>query len=261
MIRPVFAYLRGPKTFFGKAGQLCKKQLTLTPKGSKLTPEISRNLANSIVFTVGRGNNMSLRQRKAFKALAVFLAFSIAQVYVQSSFAEPGNGRVSAPVPQALVARLTTRGGAATVNGTGANSGATILSGATIETPDQVSATIDLGSAGTIDLQPNSSIVLDFTDDGNVRVKVLRGCVAIRKKGSGTGEIYTAEGASEKTNSNRKAMGFCYLDGKLNPIGSSVAGGRGGGGLSTAAKVAIFGGIAGGTIAIILGTRGGNPSP
>src|SRR5947207_3955505 len=83
MIRPVFAYLRGPKTFFGKAGQLCKKQLTLTPKGSKLTPEISRNLANSIVFTVGRGNNMSLRQRKAFKALAVFLAFSFAQVYVQ----------------------------------------------------------------------------------------------------------------------------------------------------------------------------------
>jgi hypothetical protein len=205
---------------------------------------------------------MSLRQRKAFKALAVFLAFSFAQVYVQTSFAEPGNSRTSVPVPQALVAKLTTRGGAATVNGTGASSGATILSGATIETPDQVSATIDLGSAGTIDLQPNSAIQLDFANDGTVRVKVLRGCVTMKKKGAGTGEIYTAEGASEKSN-GRKAMGFCYLDGKLNPFGAAAAGGgsAAGGGLSTAAKIAIFGGIAGGTIGIILGTRGSNPSP
>lgn len=205
---------------------------------------------------------MSLRQRKAFRAIAVFLAVSFAQVYVQTSFAEPGAGRGSVPVPQALVAKLTTRGGAATVNGTGAVSGATILTGSTIETPDQVSATLDLGPLGTIDLSPNSSIQLDFTADGNVRVKVLRGCVKIKKKGAGEAEAYTAEGASEKTNSNRKAMGFCYLDGKLNPFGAATGGGGGAGaGLSTAAKVAIFGGIAGGTVGIILGTRGGNPSP
>ncbi|HXD31042.1 MAG TPA: hypothetical protein VN643_07995 [Pyrinomonadaceae bacterium] len=205
---------------------------------------------------------MSLRQRKAFKAIALFLAFSFAQVYVQTSFAEPGPAGVSVPVPQALVARLTTRGGAATVNNASASSGATILTGSTIETPDQVSATIDLGSAGTIDLEPGSSVQLDFADDGTVRVKVLRGCVRIKKKGSGEAEVYTAEGASEKTNSNRKAMGFCYLDGKLNPLGSAAAAaGGGGGGLSTAAKIAIFGGIAGGTVGIILGTRGGNPSP
>lgn len=203
---------------------------------------------------------MSLRQRKAFKAIAIFLAFSFAQVYVQTSFAEPGNTRASVPLPQALVAKLTTRGGAATVNNASASSGATILTGSTIETPDQVSATIDLGSAGTIELEPNSSIQLDFTDDGNVRVKVLRGCVRIKKKGPGEAEAYTAEGASEKTSSNRKAMGFCYLDGKLNPFGTAAVGG-GGGGLSTAAKIAIFGGIAGGTVGIILGTQGDNPSP
>lgn len=205
---------------------------------------------------------MSLRQRKAFKAIAIFLAFSFAQVYVQTSFAEPGAARVSVPMPQALVARLTTRGGAATVNNASASSGATILTGATIETPDQVSATIDLGAAGTIDLEPGSSIQLDFTDDGNVRVKVLRGCVRIKKKGSGEAEVYTAEGSSEKTNSNRKAMGFCYLDGKLNPFGPVAGPGpAAGGGLSTAAKIAIFGGIAGGTVGIIIGTRGDNPSP
>jgi hypothetical protein len=212
-----------------------------------------------MVFTVGKGNNMSLRQRNGFKAIALILAFSFAQVYVQSSFAEPGRTSASVPLPQALVAKLTTRGGAATVNNASASSGATILTGSTIETPDQVSATIDLGAAGTIELAPNSSVQLDFADDGTVRVKVLRGCVTMKKKGNATGEIYTAEGASEKTNKNRKGMAFCYLDGKLNPLGAAAGGG--GGGLSTAAKIAIFGGIGGATIAIILGTRGGNPSP
>src|SRR6266480_3922164 len=204
---------------------------------------------------------MSLRQRKAFKAIAVFLAFAFAQVYVQTSLAGPGVSRVSIPVPQRFVARLTLRGGtSATVNGVSAVSGATILTGATIETPDQVSATLDLGALGTIDLEPNTSVQLDFSDDGNVRLKVLRGCAVVKKKGPGEAEVYTAEGASEKTNSNRKGMGFCYLDGKLNPFGA-VAGGGGaaGGGLSTAAKVAIFGGIGGGTLAIIIGTRGDHP--
>lgn len=207
---------------------------------------------------------MSLRQRKAFKAIAVFLAFSFAQVYVQTSFAGPGSSRVSVPVPQQFVARLTTRGGPITVNGASASSGATVLTGATLETPDQVSATIDMGALGTVDLEPNSAIQLDFDDSGNVRVKLLRGCAVVKKKGKGTGEVYTAEGASEKTDSSKKkALGFCYLSGKLNPLGSAVTGGGGGtgGGLSTAAKIAIFGGIGGGAIAIILGTRGHNPSP
>ena len=208
---------------------------------------------------------MGLRQRKAYTAMAIFLAFSFAQVYVQTGFAEPG-GRVSAPVaPQQFIARLTTRGGAATVNNASAASGATILTGATIETPDQVSATIDLGALGTVELPPGAKIQIDFDDNGNVRVKVLKGCVNVKKKGSGEAEVYTAEGASEKTNSSRKAMGFCFLDGKLNPMNSAGAtgggGGGGGAGLSTAAKVAIFGGIAGGTVAIIVGTHGGNPSP
>ena len=205
---------------------------------------------------------MSLRQRKAFKAIAVFLAFSFAQVYVQTSFAGPGSSRVSVPVPQQFVARLTTRGGPITLNGASASSGATVLTGATLETPDQVSATIDLGPLGTVDLQPNSAAQLDFDDNGNVRVKLLRGCAVIKKKGKGVAEVYTAEGSSEKTDSKKKALGFCYASGKLNPIGSALpSGGGGGGGLSTAAKIAIFGGIGGAAIAIIVGTRGHNPSP
>src|SRR5436189_2850349 len=122
-------------------------------------------------------------------------------------FCGPG----TAVVPQQFIARLTTTGNQPiTVNGASAGSGASLLTGATIETPAAVSATIDLGALGTVELQPNSSVQLDFDDNGNVRVKVLRGCVIMKKNGKGTGEVYTAEGASEKTNGNRKGLAFCY---------------------------------------------------
>jgi len=167
-------------------------------------------------------------------------------------------------VPQQFIARLTTTGNQPiTVNGSSAASGATLLTGATIETPADVSATIDLGALGTVELQPNSSVQLDFDDNGNVRVKVLRGCARLNKRGNGVGELYTAEGASEKTNDNRKGLGFCYLNGGLNPIAQAAVGGTAGEGLSTEVLVAILAGggaLAGGLIWALSG-GGGNPSP
>lgn len=201
---------------------------------------------------------MTKQRRKSSSAIAVFLAFALVQVCIQLSFAAPS-------VPQQFIARLTTTGNQPiTVNNASAASGASLLTGATIETPAAVSATIDLGALGTVELQPNSSIQLDFDDNGNVRVKVLRGCVVIKKKGPGEAEAYTAEGASEKTNSNRKGLGFCYLNGGLNPISQAAAagGGAAGGGIGTEALIAI---LAGGG-ALVAGLvwafhGGGNPSP
>ena len=208
---------------------------------------------------------MTKQRRNGSRAIAVFLAFALVQICIQLSFAAPASG--PAVVPQQFIARLTTTGNQPiTVNNASASSGATLLTGATIETPAAVSATIDLGALGTIELQPNSSIQLDFDDNGNVRVKVLRGCVVMRKSGGGTGEIYTAEGASEKTNNNRKGMGFCYANGGLNPIGQSAVttgGGAGGEGIGTEALVAIIAGggaLAAGLIWAFHG-GGGNPSP
>ena len=201
---------------------------------------------------------MTKQRRSISKAIAVFLAVALVQVCVQLSFA--------APVPQQFIARLTTTGNQPiTVNGASAASGASLLTGATIETPAAVSATIDLGALGTVELQPNSAIQLDFDDSGNVRVKVLRGCVVIKKNGPGEAEAYTAEGASEKTNSSRKGMGFCYLNGGLNPLQSATAAttGAGGEGIGTAALVAIIAGggaLAAGLIWAFHG-GGGNPSP
>ena len=105
-----------------------------------------------------------------------------------------------------------------------------------------------------MELQPNSKIQLDYDVNGNVRVKVIRGCAVTRKKTNvlpGEMEIYT-DSASEKTNKKRRHMGFCLLpNGQLSSIG---------GGLSTAATAGIIVGIGGG-IAIGVGlSRGGTTS-
>ena len=196
------------------------------------------------------------RKRGAIKILAILMAVSLSQIYVQMGMAQ-----------QLLSGRLTTTGGRSiTVNGTSAASGASILTGATIETGDGVGATIDLGALGVVEVDPNSKIELTFADDGSVRVKMLQGCAKVKKSGAGVGEVYTAEGASEKNN-GKNAAGFCYLNGGLNSIGQTVStaatGGGAGGGLSTEALVAILAGggaLAGGLIWALSG-GGGNSSP
>src|SRR5436305_8522895 len=165
---------------------------------------------------------------------------------------------VHAGSPQRVsTSRLTTKNNEPIkVNGNSTGTGSTILTGATIETPDQVRSTIDLDDAGTVELQPNSKIQLDYDVNGNVRVKVIRGCAVTRKKTNvlpGEMEIYT-DAASEKTNKKRRHMGFCLLpNGQLSAISA--------GGLSTAATVGIIAGIGGG-IAVGVGlSRGGTSSP
>jgi hypothetical protein len=200
---------------------------------------------------------MTRRHTKALKAVVVFLAFSFAQVYVLAGLPAPAPG-----APQRLISgRLTTKGGQPiTVNGTTAASGATILTGATIETPDQVSAVIDLGDAGVIELKPGSKIQLDYDANGNVRVKQLKGCVVVRRKANvlpnATTEVYTDQ-ASEKTNQSRNHMGFCLL-----PNGSlgSLSAGAAGGGLSGAAIGGIVAAGAGGAAALYFGLRNTSPS-
>jgi hypothetical protein len=202
---------------------------------------------------------MDTRKNKALKALAIFLAFAFAQVYVQAGLPNP------APAPgapqRAITARLLTKNNAPiTVNGNSTATGATILTGATVETPDQVSASIDLGDAGVVELQPNSKIQLDFDENGNVKVKVLRGCVATKKKTNvlpGEMEI-SSDQDSFKTDKKRRNLGGCLLpNGRLGSLTGAA-----GGGLTGTEIGGIAAGVGGGLV--ILGvalSRGGNPSP
>src|SRR3954467_1081435 len=196
---------------------------------------------------------MKPRQKKALKALAVFLSFAFAQVYVSAALPGPDPGGV--PPQQTLTARLTTRNNQPiTVNGNSAGTGATILTGATIETPDQVGATIDLGDGGVVELEPNSKIQLDFDANGNVRVKVVRGCAVTKKKTNvlpGEMELYTDQ-SSIKTDKKRRHVGGCLLpNGQLGSFG---------GGLSGAAIGGIAAGIGAGVALGVGLSRGGTTS-
>ena len=195
---------------------------------------------------------MNLRRGKVATVIAIFFAFCLTQVF--AALPEP-SAAGSAPPPQQIVARLTTKNNQPiTVNGNQAGTGATILTGATIETPDQVSGVIDLGNAGVIEVQPNSTIKIDFDENGNVRVKVIRGCAVTRKKTNvlpGEMEIYTDQ-ASEKTDKKRRHLGGCILpNGQLGSLGGGLSG-------ATIAGIAIA--TTGGVIIGTELTRGGTMS-
>jgi len=222
---------------------------------------------------------MNIRKRNALKAVAAFLVFAIAQVYVQVSFAEPGAGTTPLPIPQQLIAKLAgVRGGAITVNGNSATTGASIITGATIETGADQAATINLGSLGSLDIAPNTRLVLTYDENGNVKVTLVYGCAILRTKKKTTGEVATEQGTAGKTNPIAAGiLDICFPPGAAGPVvgqGAAAAAGAGaavttattasaGGlfGLGVPATVAIIGGIAGAVIIPIVATQGqGNTS-
>jgi len=193
------------------------------------------------------------RKRKAMMALAAFLAFALSQVYVRAGLPNP----TTAPVPQrTITATLHTKNNQpVTINGNAAGTGTTLLTGTTIETPDQVSATIDLGAAGTVEVGPNSKIKLTFDANGNVHVKLVRGCATTKKKANGVGEadVFT-DTVTDATSPTKKQAGGCLLPN--GQLGSFPAGG-----LTGAEEGAIGAGIGGGVVLAIILARGGNSSP
>jgi hypothetical protein len=197
---------------------------------------------------------MKLQKRKALKALTAVLAFVFAQVCVSAALPGPAP---AGPVPQQLTARLTTKNNQPiTVNGNSVGTGGTILTGATIETPDQVSATIDLGAAGVVEVGPNSIIKLEYDENGNVHVKVIKGCAMTKKTQNvlpGQMEVYT-DSDSKKTDKDNDHAGGCLLpNGQLGSFSGGLTGAQIGG-----IAAAVGGGATAAAVAL---TRGGTTSP
>jgi hypothetical protein len=218
---------------------------------------------------------MQPRGSSSHKAIALLIVFSFMQFYVVFALAGPSltseTTMLLPAAPQAITARLTTRGNqAVSVNGNNVSSGATILSGATIETPDGVGATINLGPLGSIDIAPNSKVMVEFSN-GHVKVTIIQGCAIVRNKRGTFAEIYTEKGLATSNDANQKqaaVLDVCFPSGAPGPIvnqGAAANAGAGaasaGGGLSPVALGAII--IGGGTaIAVPVAlTRGSNPSP
>jgi hypothetical protein len=188
---------------------------------------------------------MNQKRRNGPRAIAALLLFSILQVGLQVGLAEPINATNATPIPQQIVARLTTRNNQSiTVNGLSASTGASILTGATIETGADQSATVNLGPLGSLDIAPNTKLVLTYDDQGNVKALLIYGCAVLSAKKKTNGEIATEQGTLGKTDpAAGGVLRHCFGPGAGTTPNPAHTGGGGLFGLGTAATVAIFAGI------------------
>ena len=194
---------------------------------------------------------MSTKRRNGSRAIAALLLFSITQIGLAT--------RVTA-IPQQFIARLTTRNNQPiTVNGLSASTGASIVTGATIETGADQSATVNLGPLGSLDIAPNTRLVLTYDDQGNVKALIIYGCAILTAKKKTTGEVATEQGSAGKTDpAAGGVLDVCFPQGASAPtvnqgaaaaagagVGASTTPAAGGGGLfglGRAATIAIFAG-------------------
>jgi hypothetical protein len=217
---------------------------------------------------------MNKSSQKPLKVLALLLVFSLLSTSSAVALASPA----SLMAAMQATGKLTTAGNhSITVNGIPANSGDTILTGSTIETPDQVGATIDLGPLGSIDIAPNTKFQVTFAGDGTVRVTLLEGCLILRVKQGAYGVIATSEGEAAHSDSAKKSaavLDVCLPKGAPTAIvnqGAAANAGAGAGaaggtvadeGVSGAVVGTLIAGGAGlGILAVVLGNRGENSSP
>lgn len=196
---------------------------------------------------------MNQKQAYGSRVIAALLLLAIVQIGVQVGLAEPSNATTPDVVPQQVVARLTTRNNQPIqVNGLSASTGASILTGATIETGADQSATVNLGPLGTLDIAPNTKLVLTYDDQGNVKAMLVYGCAILTAKKKTTGEIATEQGTAGKTDpAAGGVLNVCFPQGAAAPTVSNTlptapavhAGGGGLFGLGKAATIAIVAGI------------------
>jgi hypothetical protein len=206
---------------------------------------------------------MNLKRRNGPRAIAALLLFFIAQIGLQVGLAGPTDTTTTTPIPPPVAGRLTTSNNQPIqVNGLSASTGASILSGATLETGADQSATVNLGAFGTVTLGPNTKIVLTF-DSANFKALVMVGCAKVSARANATGEIATDQGSAGKTNpaaggdievqyqpgtTPAIGQGVCPTSGGAASPSNPGAPGRQGGlfGLGKAATIAI---VAAGTAA------------
>jgi hypothetical protein len=129
------------------------------------------------------------------------------------------------------------------INGLSANTGASILSGATIETGADQSATVDLGPLGSLDISPNTKVILTF-EQGSAKATVISGCVTLKAEKGTTGEIATEQGSARKTDpAAGGVLDTCFPERAAPPTSPAPPASNGGGGLfglGRVATIAIF---------------------
>jgi hypothetical protein len=142
---------------------------------------------------------MLQKHQRATSAIALLLVFSISQIYVQANLSGVSSSVKSAAATPARTGRLTTSGNQpVTLNGNRTHSGTTVLSGAQLQTPAGVEASVQLGRIGLLRLASETSLTLNF-DDQSVDVALDSGSATLTTNEGFNGSITTPDGKTERT--------------------------------------------------------------
>ena len=141
-----------------------------------------------------------MNSRKTLRMISVMAAVCLLQVYVFAGVTTPNvvatNPNATSNANSLMLGRLMLAGTETIlVNGRSANSGTTILSGSQLQTPEDVEATVQLGSAGTLYLQPNTNLTVTF-DKTNVDVKVAAGSAFVTANAGVTSSVTAPDGTT-----------------------------------------------------------------
>jgi hypothetical protein len=147
------------------------------------------------------------------------------------------------------------------VNSNKAGSGTTIISGARIQCPDKIGATVDLGSLGRLDIAANSDLTLVFVA-GKVTVQLRSGYVVLTTNKGITGIVNTSEGTNFGTDPSKVSSVIARMKGAQGPeTGAAIGASQGGMGAGRIAGIAAAAaGVVGGAAAVKSGKRGSDLS-
>lgn len=184
---------------------------------------------------------MTNRSRKATTAVALLLIFSVLQISLQASLAGPNAKSLDTVTTPAqtdnLSGTLSVRGQQPIrVNGNNATTGTTIFSGSSLETPLGVSAIVNLGALGSLELKTGTVAKLDFSEV-SIKVMLTKGCVVLRTKKNTTGVVENSSGVIGTTNKEKDdELDVCQPEGSAPLIGTAAATS---GGISTTTGVVL----------------------
>jgi hypothetical protein len=213
---------------------------------------------------IGGQTQMSSKYKRSITVVTLLTLLAVMQAYAgPGPAARNSSVALSSSALQQISGILTTQGNKPImVNGVSATTSATIVSGATIVTPDGVTATINIPGHGSVDIAANTTLTLEIDQNGNLKILVTQGCLTVHTLKGSSAEVSNPQGVIGKTDSTKDdVLNTCP---GARPTGAGVpgTGPAAGGGLSTGAKVAIGVAVAGGVAAAVaFGVRGGNPSP
>lgn len=195
---------------------------------------------------------MKVDRKFISRTVAMFLALLLMQAYVGLGFAAPPTVNAVIVSPQQMSGILSTElNRPIIVNGASVTSGATILTGAMIEVPGGMSATVNFPGHGTLIINENTKLSVEFSN-AKIRVNLIQGCIVLQTKTGTAGEVLRGADVIGTTDGSKDDSITTCPDRGAIPTG----------GLSTGAKVGITLAAIGGTATILaFALRGDDPSP